>query len=73
MWHQSDMANAHKRERIAQKRRAWNPHEVRQLAVLAGVDPRTARRWLSGQQVTSTCAARLGEALHSLHKGGGAP
>ncbi|HHH26912.1 MAG TPA: hypothetical protein ENK57_00975 [Polyangiaceae bacterium] len=47
----------------------WTPHRVRQLAVLAGVDPRTARRWLARKPVTSTCAARLSDAAHTLEAG----
>jgi hypothetical protein len=45
---------------------ALTPHEERRLAVVAGVDPRTARRWWKGQSVTSTCAARLEEAAVEL-------
>lgn len=44
----------------------WTPHEERRLAVEAGVDPRTAHRWLKGLAVTSTCAARLERALKAL-------
>lgn len=43
----------------------WTPHRIRELAVAAGVDPRTAARWLRGGTVTSTCAARLERAAAS--------
>jgi len=41
---------------------SWSPHQVRVLAAMAAVDPRTAAKWLAGHPVTSTCDARLSEA-----------
>jgi len=41
---------------------ALTPHQIRLLAVRAGVDPRTALKWFRGLAVTSTCAARLEQA-----------
>lgn len=49
------------------------PHELRILAVAASVDPRTAQRWLYGEEVTSTCAARLLAAYRSLRDSGALP
>jgi hypothetical protein len=47
-----------------------SPHQVRVLAVTAGVDPRTAQRWLDGASVTSTVAARLEETCKRLYTQG---
>lgn len=47
---------------------AWTPHLVRVLAVRAGVDPRTAKKWLDGLPVTSTCAGRIEEAWLALKR-----
>lgn len=43
-------------------------HDVRRVAVEAGVDPRSVRRFLKdqGANVRSTTAARIGEALRAL-------
>jgi hypothetical protein len=41
-------------------------HERRRVAVFAAVDPRTVVRFLRGQPVASTCAARIREALRRL-------
>lgn len=38
-------------------------HDVRRVAVLAAVDPRTVARYLRGERVASTCASRIGQAL----------
>lgn len=46
------------------------PHEERRVAVEAGCDPRTVRRYLSGKPCTSTVAARLKAALEKLAIGG---
>jgi hypothetical protein len=43
-----------------------NPHDRRRVAVTAAVDPRTVDRYLRGQAVASTCAARIREALEHL-------
>jgi hypothetical protein len=37
----------------------WTAHQLRVLAATAMVDPRTARRWIEGRAISSTCAARL--------------
>lgn len=42
------------------------PHQIRLLAVRAGVDPRTALKWFRGLAVTSTCAARLEQAAAEI-------
>jgi hypothetical protein len=41
-------------------------HEERAIAVSACVDPRTVRRFVAGERVTSTCAARIELALRAL-------
>lgn len=50
-----------------------NPHEARKLAVLAGVDPRTLLKYLSGLPVWSTTADRIETALHDHSARGGKP
>jgi hypothetical protein len=52
---------------------SWSAHQIRLLAVHASVDPRTAKRWLFGQPLSSTCAARLTEAWKWLHGEGQLP
>jgi len=52
---------------------SWNAHQLRLLAVHAGVDPRTAKRWLVCDPLSSTCAARLDEAWKRLHADGALP
>ena len=51
----------------------WSAHELRVLAVNAAVDPRTAKRWLLGNPLSSTCAARLTETWKRLHDEGQLP
>jgi DNA-binding LacI/PurR family transcriptional regulator len=43
-----------------------NPHQERQVAVKAGVDPRTVRAYVEGRNVRSTVASRVAEALREL-------
>lgn len=52
---------------------SWTAHQIRLLAVHAGVDPRTAKRWLLGKPMSSTCAARLSETWKRLHAEGQLP
>ena len=52
---------------------SWSAHQIRLLAVHASVDPRTAKRWLFGQPLSSTCAARLTEVWKRLHDEGQLP
>jgi hypothetical protein len=42
------------------------PTQVRRLAVEAGVEPRTAAKYLRGERVVSTCADRISRALDVL-------
>jgi hypothetical protein len=42
-------------------------HQERAISVSACVDPRTVRRYLAGRRVTSTCSARVEQALRALH------
>jgi hypothetical protein len=41
-------------------------HELRQLSVVAVVDPRTVVRFLRGKKIASTCGARIVVALRQL-------
>lgn len=43
-----------------------SPHEERRVAVAAGVDPRTLRRYLQREPIVSTCRARIERALDEL-------
>lgn len=43
-----------------------NPHELRRIAVEASCDPKTVRRFLTGQAVRPTCRARIESALRVL-------
>jgi DNA-binding LacI/PurR family transcriptional regulator len=45
------------------------PAEVRRIAVEAGVEPRTASKYLRGERVVSTCADRIRRALDTLGYG----
>jgi hypothetical protein len=42
------------------------PHEEREIAAAAAVDPRTVRRYISGREVRSTCRAHIERALINL-------
>jgi DNA-binding LacI/PurR family transcriptional regulator len=42
------------------------PHELRRIAVEAGVDPRTVASYLRGGRVVSTASARILRALEAL-------
>jgi hypothetical protein len=42
------------------------PADVRRLAVEAGVEPRTAAKYLRGERVVSTCADRIRRAIETL-------
>lgn len=42
------------------------PTEVRRVAVEAGVEPRTAAKYLRGERVVLTCADRIRRALTAL-------
>ena len=46
--------------------RPLTPHEERCVAVEAGCDPRTVRRYLAGDLVVSTLAARIRRAVLAL-------
>lgn len=39
------------------------PAEIRRIAAEAGVEPRTAAKFLRGQRVVSTCADRIRRAI----------
>ena len=52
----------------AAPRLVLTPHEEREVAVHAGVDPRTVRKFLAHGAVTSTCAARIEAALRESLK-----
>ena len=41
-------------------------HELRRIGVAACVDPRTVARFLRGERLTSTCRARIEQALVEL-------
>jgi hypothetical protein len=49
--------------------RPLTPHEERRIAVIALVDPRTVRAYLSGRRVRPTCASRIDGALKRLRLG----
>jgi len=42
------------------------PAELRRVAVEAGVEPRTAAKYLRGERVVSTCADRIRRAIDAL-------
>jgi hypothetical protein len=42
------------------------PAEIRRIAAEAGVEPRTAAKFLRGERVVSTCADRIRRALTTL-------
>jgi DNA-binding LacI/PurR family transcriptional regulator len=42
------------------------PHQEREVAVLAGCDPRTVRAYVDGKPQRSTIAARVEQALAKL-------
>lgn len=42
------------------------PHDRRRIAVAAAVDTRTVERWLRGDPIRSTVAARIAQALDEL-------
>lgn len=44
----------------------YTAHDVRRVAVAASVDPRTVRRYLTGQTTASTTAQRIRAALANL-------
>lgn len=44
-----------------------NPHELRRIAVAASCDPKTVRRFLTGEPVRPTCRARIESALRTLN------
>jgi hypothetical protein len=45
---------------------ALTPAEIRRVAAEAGVEPRTAAKYLRGERVVSTCADRVRRALQAL-------
>lgn len=45
---------------------SYSMHEVRKVAVRAGVDPRTVKAYMSGKKLHSTTVARVQEAFESL-------
>lgn len=49
------------------------PHDLRRVAVLASVDPRSVQRFLEGGAVRSTTAARIADALRELELGAPLP
>jgi hypothetical protein len=42
------------------------PHQEREIAVAAAVDPRTVRRYLSGRDIRSTCRVHIEHALIAM-------
>ncbi len=42
------------------------PAEIRRIAAEAGVEPRTAAKFLRGERVVSTCADRIRRAIVTL-------
>lgn len=44
----------------------FSPAQIRRIAVEAGVEPRTAAKFLRGQRVVSTCADRIQRAIVAL-------
>lgn len=42
------------------------PHDRRRVAVVACIDTRTVERWLRGEPIRSTVAARIALALNEL-------
>lgn len=44
----------------------YNPTELRQIAVAAGVDPRTVKKYLRGEHVVSTAEERIQLALNAF-------
>lgn len=71
--HRAPMKTAVPQPRSRSSAPSWSAHEIRVLAVNAAVDPRTAKRWLHGQPLSSTCAARLAAAWKQLHDEGQLP
>lgn len=57
-----DGANAHARKAGA----TLSPAEIRRVAVEAGVEPRTAAKYIRGERVVSTCVDRIRRALTTL-------
>lgn len=45
---------------------AFTPHDLRRIAVEAGVDPRTVAAYFAGRPQTSTVKARVARALRAL-------
>jgi len=64
MVHQPSMADAPKAH--ARNIAKLTPAEVRRIAAEAGVEPRTAAKYLRGDRVVSTCAYRVRSALEAL-------
>ena len=46
------------------------PAQIRRIAVEAGVEPRTAAKFLRGQRVVSTCADRIQRAINTMMAAG---
>jgi DNA-binding LacI/PurR family transcriptional regulator len=42
------------------------PAEIRRIAAEAGVEPRTAAKYIRGERVVSTCGDRIRRALEAL-------
>lgn len=43
------------------------PHDLRRVAVLASVDPRSVAAYLAGRRQRSTTAARIAQALREFY------
>lgn len=43
-----------------------SPAEIRRIAAEAGVEPRTAAKYIRGERVVSTCADRVRRAVEAL-------
>jgi hypothetical protein len=50
----------------APTRHGLTPHELRRVAVEAGCDPRSVRRYLDGEPVVSTLSDRIRRTLATL-------
>jgi hypothetical protein len=46
------------------------PAQIRRIAAEAGVEPRTAAKFLRGQRVVSTCADRIQRAITTITAAG---
>jgi len=44
----------------------FTPAQIRRIAAEAGVEPRTAAKYLRGERVVSTCADRISRAIVTI-------